>query len=382
MESAMPVAIMGPELTDPQRRALAHVKAYARSRRSGARTTIDHVLRMSNVDRATWLAALEAVRRQARVALHFHPDRVARGASTVAEGLLELGRYASQFETGISNGMVDPRPDGARAAWEDALFGDAYEDAEPTERPTYGALDLLPSSDGPSPRFGSCYFLLAPEVTRRSTFTYLDSHLHRAERGTLEQPDDVLASLLLESFERRYALGHHGTTPPRLVTRLRESPDPSFRARTQHLPTRNLDHYVEAQVHGEVALRRDVEALVADPSFRGHETGRVLEALCARYDIALCWHRGSRMGVDDVPPDFRGPTMPSLAERVAADGSIDARLIGVAASSVARAPELWADRGTGPEVIQELKLLWHCLLRFGHPVSVPASASCDVPTRR
>ncbi|MGQ7111171.1 DUF3626 domain-containing protein, partial [Escherichia sp. TWPC-MK] len=30
--------------------------------------------------------------------------------------------------------------------------------------------------DGPAPRFGSCYFLLSPKVSSRSTYTYLDSH--------------------------------------------------------------------------------------------------------------------------------------------------------------------------------------------------------------
>jgi hypothetical protein len=32
-------------------------------------------------------------------------------------------------------------------------------------------------------------------------------------------------------------------------------------------PARNLNQYIEAQVHGELVLRRDVEALVVDPAF-------------------------------------------------------------------------------------------------------------------
>jgi hypothetical protein len=30
--------------------------------------------------------------------------------------------------------------------------------------------------DGPAPRFGSCFFLLRPNVAKRSTFTFGGSH--------------------------------------------------------------------------------------------------------------------------------------------------------------------------------------------------------------
>ena len=42
---------------------------------------------------------------------------------------------------------------------------------------------------------------------------------------------------------------------------------------------RNLDHYIEAQVHGDVVLKDDDEILVADPSFKGGHIGQILEEL-------------------------------------------------------------------------------------------------------
>lgn len=39
--------------------------------------------------------------------------------------------------------------------------------------------------DGPAPRFGSCYFLLSPKVSSRSTYTYLDSHQDPKEKGLM-----------------------------------------------------------------------------------------------------------------------------------------------------------------------------------------------------
>jgi hypothetical protein len=87
--------------------------------------------------------------------------------------------------------------------------------------------------------------------------------------------------------------------------------------------------------------------------------------MSTKYNFPLRWHQGFRMRVADVPTDFRGPTMPSLAARVARDGIVDAEATGRGAKELSKDIELWKDRGTYAEVLQELKLLWHVLVRFG-----------------
>jgi hypothetical protein len=67
---------------------------------------------------------------------------------------------------------------------------------------------------------------------------------------------------------------------------------------------RVLDTQIEAQVHGPINLSRDVELLVADPSFAASATGAVLRELAQRYDIPLHWHCGFRLAVLDVPDVF------------------------------------------------------------------------------
>jgi hypothetical protein len=74
------------------------------------------------------------------------------------------------------------------------------------------------------------------------------------------------------------------------------------------------------------------------------------------------------MPVDEVPRDFRGPEMPSLAKRIATGRYFDAAMIGAAAASVTRDPASWHDCGTPDHVLGGLKLLWHVLVRFGHPL--------------
>jgi hypothetical protein len=334
-------------------------------------------------------ALLSAIGTRARVALHFHPDRPVnviiedkdKDIKTIAQCLLDDGIYRNQFETGVSNGSVSAFRGGARDLWERELFGGAYhsnsssggdDDGEwRSLRPKYGALDLLlgaggtSADDGPAPRFGSCYLVLKQEVLARCTFTFGGSQDLPRWRGTMDCFDAVLAAVLEEAFVRESVLGMPGVVrPPELVRRLL-SYGGGEGVREGLMMSRNLDHYIEAQVHGDVRLDRDVEMLVADPSFREGETGRDLVALSERFGFPLRWHAGSQIGVAEIPADFRGPTMPSLAARVARDGILDARAIGDAVRQLKRNPDTWRDRGSYDEVLQELKLLWHVLVRYG-----------------
>ena len=376
-------------LTRAQRAALDFVTDRATARAPAARAQIAEILRMSDIDSEQYERALGQLKSHARVALHFHPDRPcpnlsksneasdsnpdsSRGDQSVAALLLADGVYRSQFETGISNGGLSAHRGGARAAWETRLFGDAYDRPEsaPTERPKYGALNVMLQPDGPSPRFGSCFFLLSKDVSDRCSFTYQDSHEDPDEKATYEAFDDVASALFGDAFKSEFALGEHDLSPSRLLEHLTNRIGGAFLDPASLAPRRNLNHYIEAQVHGDVSLAKDAEILVADPSFAGTEIGEKLEALRRRYDVALYWHAGFALALEDIPIDFRGPTMPSLARRVSTAGSgyIDVEMIGRAVVALRNDPESFADRGTFDEALQELKLLWHVLVRHGQPL--------------
>ncbi|GAA3288051.1 hypothetical protein GCM10020218_052900 [Dactylosporangium vinaceum] len=129
---------------------------------------------------------------------------------------------------------------------------------------------------------------------------------------------------------------------------------------------RALDDYVEAQIHGPVRLADDVEALVLDSSFQssGCGTAEAADLLAKRYGLRVEWRAGFRLAPCDIPEAFRGAEVPALASAVCERfraSAVDAALIGAAA----REPELWAAWGERAEVLQLLKYLWHCLVRFG-----------------
>ncbi|RCK69484.1 DUF3626 domain-containing protein [Desertihabitans brevis] len=254
-----------------------------------------------------------ALDRSLRVTVHFHPDRLVAGLPLLAV-LARTGRYRSQFETGTSNGGLTAHPGGDRWRWEQRMFGHAYDDAAPSERPVYGSLDHRRRDVGGSVRFGSAHLVLAEAVLDRTTFCWPDSTFEPVDFGTARR------------------------------MRLSELADAADVDR--------LDDYVEAHVHGQLLLDRDVEAVVLDPSYRGTE----VEAAATGLPVPVRWHSGLRLSVDELTrrADYRGSEVVRVGREVAEDGWLDARLVGRAAARGRHDPQL-------------LKRLWHCVARFGGP---------------
>jgi hypothetical protein len=356
------------------------MESIAEAGEAKARESIAGIFERAGLAIETYHEAVEHIRQHARVALHFHPDRLDNNGVPVAQGLLTEGVYRNQFETGLSSGSPTAYPGGERDHWERVLFGGAYqaEGVLRSERPKYGSLELMRYSDGPAPRFGSCYFVLR-DVGARTTITFMGSEHPQADErtGTLARPHSVLASLLAEIESGGLArpewppfqtptLGIPGITVRsflELTRKLQEHrPMPSACK-----PGRLLDTGVEAQVHGPIELSRDVELLVADPSFLPTPTGQMLRAIADKYGFLLAWHRGFRLPLHEVPEDFRGPAMPAFARRVAGTSPmLDAAILGQAAASLHRDPAQWSEWGSYWEVARLFRQLWHVLVHFGH----------------
>ncbi len=263
--------------------------------------------------------------RSLRVTLNFHPDRVAAGR-TVLEQLAHDGVYRSQFETGTSNGGLTAYPEGARWRWEQRIFAHAYDEAPVAQRPKYGALNHRRRRIGAAPRFGSAHLRLREAVLDRSTFCFPDSVFEPTAMGTAARFD---LFPLVETFDARERSDALEATEGGL-----------------------LDDYIEAHVHGTVALAADVEALVLDPSFRGTPVEEQARSLA----LPLEWHEGRVLTVATLAahPDFRGRHIVDVGHRVARDGLLDAATVGRAALAGAEDP-------------QDLKKVWHHVARFGSP---------------
>ena len=247
------------------------------------------------------------------VTVHFHPDR-AVGQVLLLEHLNTDGVYRSQFETGTSNGGLSAHRGGDRWHWEHRMFGGVYDHVPVEQRPKYGSLNYRRHRAGGSVRFGSSHLRLARDVLSRTTFCYPDSSTEPI---------------------------HFGTAAHMSLIELAES----------HVLDA-LDDHIEAHIHGPLHLGTDVEALVLDPSFRGTD----VEAAAATLAVALEWHHGFRLHLDELQRqvDYRGAHVVRAGMDIAEDEWLDARIIGDAAR-----------RGRHPS--QTLKQLWHCTARFGRP---------------
>lgn len=254
----------------------------------------------------------------ARVVVHFHPDRRHDGVRVVER--LADGAYLSQFSTGISNGGLTARPGGDRWRWESRMFGGAYDDAPAEERPVYGAVEH--AGRGGALRFGSSWLELAPSTRRRVTLCWPDSAFAPSRFGTPDRAGDLLA----------------------LADAAAEGRDP-------------LDDYVEAHLHGGLDLARDVARLVLDPAYRGTRVERAAAAL----PVPLAWSEGRVLEVRELEgrEGYRGPAAADLARALARHGRLDARLLGTAAARGELDPQL-------------LKQAWHLVARFGHPAATSA----------
>ncbi|MFJ2884565.1 DUF3626 domain-containing protein [Streptomyces sp. NPDC087305] len=254
-----------------------------------------------------------AVDPRLRITLNFHPDRTASGRP-ILDALAQDGTYHSQFVTGTSNGGLTAHPGGDRRRWESRIFAGAYDEAPAPERPVYGALNFRRQVVGAAPRFGSSHLRLTGAALARATFCYPDSATEPTDFGV--------------------ASGMH-------LIALAEADEQDA-----------LNDYIETQVHGGVDLARDTEALVLDSSYRGTP----VETAARRLPCPVEWHPGYRLSVRELHrhADYRGQEYADLGGLIAERGTVDPRIIGDAAR-------------TGRYALQDLKMVWHTLARFGAP---------------
>jgi len=354
-------------LTKSQKSALRFINRYALKFRTEARNEINGILKNSNNTLEDYDTAIESLRKNVRVGIHFHPDRPDSSLKTTIGNLLDQGIYKSQFETFISSGAVSAFRGGSRDKWEKDLFGGAYNGffTKVNERPKYGSLDLLQFPDGPSPRFGSCFFLLKPEVSKRCTFTYMDSHQKPKERGTLDEFDLIMLGLLTDTFHYNNTLGQKDISVRQLLHHLINSLGEPIGDLSNKTPKRTLNNYIEAQVHGLISLQNDIEIMVADPSFRKTDIGDIIIQTCNKYSIKLLWHMGFALKLNEIPDDFRGNEMPKLAEFITKDDFINTHHLGLAIMDLHYNQKKWESWGSQKDVIQKIKLLWHVLVKYG-----------------
>lgn len=247
------------------------------------------------------------------ITLNFHPDIVIEGQSVI-DLIAAQGSYRSQYETGTSSGGLTAHRGGDRWNWESRIFGGTYDEEAPSLRPKYGALNYRDDPAGGSYRFGSCHFRAASRVRARTTFCYPDSHLEPEDFAV----SDVGALIALAKQNER------GLDPW-------------------------LDNYIEAHIHGQLAVPEDCDAIVLDPSYENTAIELAARSLGCRVE----WHNGFRLSLDRLADceAFRGKLAADAIEMIAEDLVVTPAILGRARGSLLD--------------YQMAKWVWHCVARFG-----------------
>jgi hypothetical protein len=247
------------------------------------------------------------------ITLNFHPDLFVEGQSVI-DLIAAQGSYRSQYETSTSSGGLTAHRGGDRWNWESRIFGTAYDEEEAFLRPKYGALNDRNDPLGGSCRFGSCHLRVAPHVRARTSFCYPDSHL---------EPEDFAVSDVGQLIA--------------LATQNERGLDPW------------LDNYIEAHIHGRLAVPQDCDAIVLDPSYQN----TTIELAARSFGCRVEWHNGFRLHVDrqDDCEAFRGKVAADAIEKIAEDLVVTPAILGRARGSLLD--------------YQTAKWVWHCVARFG-----------------
>ncbi len=332
---------------------------------AASRHALQHLLEESGLSWLDYQEVLERIRSNTQIAIHFHPERLTKAGHSVAEGLVRMGRFCTQYETGISSGSPTAFPGGARDEWEKIFFGGQYhqETNKLLERPKYGALMLGGHLDGPAPRFGSCYLVLDQKVNTRSSYTYGGNQgdLMHEKTGTWENLDRVILALLV-AREQDHILGLKEKSLGELLHRIGVKEE--YQRENRSLGNA-LDSFVEAQIHGPVDLEKDAVKLVADSSFRETEIHTAFKELSNRFKLEIDWYPGYALPIAEVPSHFRGYEIGPLVKRIATDGILTTAKIGEAANAFQRGPESWPYLGEGQEPLTYFRRVWHALLYHG-----------------
>ncbi|CAE7243538.1 SLC25A24, partial [Symbiodinium pilosum] len=223
-----------------QQTAIRHIRALAQENHDRALPELQRrVQKLGYTDTDLWMV-LSWIRELAPLIVHLNLDKV-------GHFFLKDTHYRNQFETNTSGGLLKTS---AREKWERGLFGTAYDGAKPVERPKYGVQNIWNDPRGVvgARQYGDSYIVLK-DVRLRCTLSPQDSANLPARRLAVL---DYYAHVLLEYSDKE------------LKETIRVAEKGDEKVGDSEKVVEKWGMYKEAQLHGEIDLRKHVDRLVAN----------------------------------------------------------------------------------------------------------------------
>jgi hypothetical protein len=177
-----------------------------------------------------------------------------------AKWIISDDRIRNSFEI-ISKGNEYNK---TRIIWEKNLFGSIYtDDCEPISRVKYGCLNLLNDPNGCKTArcYGLSYFILKPEVKKRTTFVICDKkkQLHIC---SFEHFAQLFMYMTNETIHSLHSLINNKNTKINYTYKC-----------------------IESHIHGNIYINRDVEEIRLHASDASSEIKNALDAMKIKYSV-------------------------------------------------------------------------------------------------
>lgn len=255
-------------LNAAQKQALSKVNENAGKKVEAARASVLKRIEAWGFGEADLDKLVAYIRSYAPVTIQFHPDKKLPGGQAAIDSFLEDPFYKNQFQTKISSGSLGPSAGSSRDGWEKKIFDGAYHTGPlvPEERPKYGGLSALNSPKGNGGSwYGKCFFELRQDVKFRTTFTPRNSSGCGFDEVSTVDTIEVL-------------LDQIGNKDSDYLRKMFEV----ARGERTSIDKNYSGSYVEAQVHGDIDLSRDVTFLVIEKSYLSNAYGQKLMQLAEK----------------------------------------------------------------------------------------------------
>jgi len=246
-----------------QKEALRHIRAIAQMNHDNALPKLLNRVKTLNFDDEHLYMCLAWIRELSPIIIHINLDKV-------APVLQNDTHYRNQFETNTSSGLLKPS---IRTKWENKLFGPAYDDAEPFNRPKYGVQNVWNDHRGVMgcKQYGDSYLVLK-DIRLRCTVSPQDSGNLDSKRLAVL---DYYAHVLLEYSDKE------------LAEILRISEGGAEKIGDSEAVIQNWGKYKEAQIHGPIDLALHVDRLVV--SERHKDESKMIEEITQKHGWKVSW---------------------------------------------------------------------------------------------
>jgi hypothetical protein len=245
-------------LTARQQMALSYVMKKSKIFSKAVKYNLLEKFKMLGYSETELKLVHDYVKRDVKTVIHINLTKV-------LDFILNDTNYRNQFETNISGGSLSKS---ARDDWEKQLFNGLYLHSEGSEKVKYGALNITNDSSGvrSAHGYGNSYLVLNDATKVRTSFVWGDSSLKDLHIANYRNFYPILLYLGNNALDEivKIAMGK------------------------QPCSTIVYGNYIEAQIHGPVRFKEDVDTLVVNSMFREqHAVVQKIEEFCLNNDIAM-----------------------------------------------------------------------------------------------